>query len=75
MELIIALAMKFWQWTVLIAIVIIGAIINFTDKRKKPNLKFNFKGFPELKPLQIKTKGKGFWKGIILWCCQLEIGN
>ena len=67
MELIIALATKFWQWTVLIAVVIIGAIINFTDKRKKPNLKFNFKGFPELKPIAIKTKGKGFWKGIIMW--------
>jgi len=67
MELLITLAMKFWQWTILIAVVIIGAIINFTDKRKKPNLKFNFKGFPELKPLPIKTKGKGFWKGIAMW--------
>jgi len=67
MEFIIGLAMKFWQWTVLIAVVIIAAIINFTDKRKKPNLKFNFKGFPELKPIAIKTKGKGFWKGIALW--------
>ena len=67
MELILALAMKFWQWTILIAVVIIGAIINFTDKRKKPNLKFFFKGFPELKPLAIKTKGKGFWKGIAMW--------
>ena len=45
MELIVSLAMKFWQWTVLIAVVIIGAIINFTDKRKKPNIKFFFKGF------------------------------
>ena len=53
MELILTLAMKFWQWTILIVVVIIGAIINFTDKRKKPNLKFNFKGFPELKPLAI----------------------
>ena len=67
MELIFTLAMKFWQWTILIAVVIIGAIINFTDKRKKPNMKFNFKGFPELKPLAIKTKGKGFWKGIVMW--------
>ena len=67
MELIVSLAMKFWQWTVLIAVVIIGAIINFTDKRKKPNIKFYFKGFPELQPIQIKTKGKGFWKGIALW--------
>ena len=67
MELIFTLAMKFWQWTILIAVVIIGAIINFTDKRKKPNIKFFFKGFPELKPLAIKTKGKGFWKGIVMW--------
>ena len=67
MELILTLAMKFWQWTILIAVVIIGAVINFTDKRKKPNMKFNFKGFPELKPLAIKTKGKGFWKGIVMW--------
>ena len=67
MELIFTLAMKFWQWTILIAVVIIGAIINFTDKRKKPNLKFNFKGFPELQPIQIKTKGKGFWGGIVCW--------
>ena len=67
MEFIIALAMKFWQWTVLIAVVIVAAIINFTDKRAKTNLKFNFKGFPELKPIAIKTKGKGFWKGIVMW--------
>ena len=67
MELIVSLAMKFWQWTILIAVVIIGAIINFTDKRKKPNLKFYFKGFPELQPIAIKTKGKGFFKGIIMW--------
>ena len=32
MEFIIGLAMKFWQWTVLIAGVIVAAIINFTDK-------------------------------------------
>ena len=67
MELIVSLVIKFWQWTILIAVVIIGAIINFTDKRKKPNLKFNFKGFPELQPIAIKTKGKGFWKGVAMW--------
>ena len=33
MELILTLAMKFWQWTVLIAVVIIGAIINLLDKK------------------------------------------
>ena len=67
MDFIFNMAMNFWQWTILIAVVIIGAIINFTDKRQKPKQKFNFKGFPELKPLPIKTKGKGFWKGIVMW--------
>ena len=37
MELIIALAMKFWQWSILIAVVIIAAIINFLDKRENQN--------------------------------------
>ena len=66
MELIIALATKFWQWTVLIAVVIVGAIINFTDNRKKTKLKFSYKELPHLQPLKISTKGKGFWKGIIM---------
>ena len=67
MELIITLAMKFWQWTVLIAVVLIAAIINWTDRRAKTNMKFYFKGMPILQPIPIKTKGKGFWKGIVLW--------
>ena len=67
MERIVALAMRFWQWSILIAVVIIGAIINFTDKRAKPKLKFNYEGMPHIKPLPIKTKGKGFWKAIVMW--------
>ena len=67
MELLIALAMKFWQWSILIAVVIIAAIINFTDKRAKPKLKFSYTGMPHIKPIPIKTKGKGFWKAIIMW--------
>ena len=67
MELIITLAMKFWQWTVLIAVVIIAAIVNFADKRAKTKLKFYYKGMPKLQPVQIATKGKGFWKGIVMW--------
>ena len=67
MELIIGLATKFWQWSILIAVVIIGAIINFADKRATTKLKFNYKGMPKLQPVPIKTKGKGFWKGIVMW--------
>src|SRR5210317_2250180 len=66
MELLIAMAMKFWQWSLLILFVIIGFLINLLDKRKS-NMKFHYKGMPHLKPLPIKTKGKGFWKGIAMW--------
>ena len=67
MEILIALAMKFWQWSILIAVVIIAALINLLDKKKKSNLSFHADKMPELKPVPIKTKGKGFWKGILLW--------
>jgi len=66
MELLIALAMKFWQWSLLIVLAIIGYIINLLDK-KKSNIKFTYTGMPHLKPVPIKTKGKGFWKGIAMW--------
>ena len=67
MEIIVTLATKFWQWSILIAVVIIGAIINFADKKAKTKLKFYYKGMPKLQPIPIKTKGKGFWKGIVMW--------
>ena len=66
MELIIGLAMKFWQWTVLIAVVIVAAIINFTDKRAKTKLKFYYKGMPKLQPIPIKTKGMHLQSRIII---------
>jgi len=66
MELLIAMAMKFWQWSLLILFVIIGFIINLLDKRKS-NLKFSYEELPHLQPVRIATKGKGFWKGIIMW--------
>ena len=68
MELLIAMAMKFWQWSLLILLVIVGFLINLLDKReKKTNIKFYYKGMPKLTPVPIKTKGKGFWKGIVMW--------
>jgi len=66
MELIIALAMKFWQWSLLIVLVIVGLIINLLDKRKS-NCTFHYEELPHLQPIKISTKGKGFWKGIIMW--------
>ena len=66
MELLLTLAIKFWQWSLLILFVIIGFIINLLDK-KKSNLTFSYDELPHLQPVRIPTKGKGFWKGIIMW--------
>ena len=35
-------------------------LINLLDKKKKSNLTFHADEMPELKPVPIKTKGKGF---------------
>jgi len=67
MELIIGLAMKFWQWTVLIAVVIVASIINWADRRASTKLKFSYTELPSMKALRIPTKDKGFWGGVILW--------
>jgi hypothetical protein len=66
MELLLTLALKFWQWSLLILFVIIGFAINLLDKRKS-NLKFSYDELPRLQPVPIRTKGKGFWKGILMW--------
>ena len=66
MEILITLATKFWQWSLLIALVIVGFIINLLDKRKA-NITFAYKELPHLQPVKISTKGKGFWKGIAMW--------
>ena len=66
MELLISLAMKFWQWSLLIVLVIVGLIINLLDKRKS-NCTFHYEELPHLQPIKISTKGKGFFKGIMMW--------
>jgi hypothetical protein len=67
MELLITLAMKFWMWTVLIALIIIGFVINLFDKKKPKCYTFEFKDYPFMKPLRISTKGKGFFTMIKMW--------
>ena len=68
MEMLIALAVKFWQWSILIALIIIGFIINLFDKKDGHNrVNFKYTGYPLMKPLRIATKGKGFFKMIMMW--------
>ena len=67
MELLVSLAMKFWQWSLLIAFVILGFAINLFDRKKPKCYTFAYTSMPDLKPLPIKTKGKGFFKAIVMW--------
>ena len=67
MELLLDLAMTFWQWTVLAVLVLIGFIVNKVDKKEETLVGFKYKFMPVMSPLPIKTKDKGFWKGILLW--------
>ena len=67
MELLISLAMKFWMWSVLILVVIAGFIINMFDKKKPKCHNFTYKTMPLMRPIPIRTKDKGFFKGILMW--------
>ena len=67
LQVILDLAVTFWMWTILIAIILVGWIIDRLDMRQKTNLTFTMKEMPQLRPIVIETKGKGFWKGIIMW--------
>ena len=67
MELIISLAIKFWMWSIVILVIILGLIINLFDKKKPKCHNFSYKTMPVMRPIPIRTKGKGFFKGILLW--------
>ena len=68
MDLTINLATQFWPMTVFIILVLIGFIINLFDRRMADyRVNFKYKEMPQMKPIPIPTKGKGFWKAIFLW--------
>lgn len=67
MDLILDLAMNFWQWTVLAVLVLIGFIVNKVDKKEETLVGFTYEKMPKMSPIPIATKDKGFWKGILLW--------
>ena len=67
MEILITLAVKFWQWSILIALIIIGFIVNLFDKKIDNRVNFKYSSYPLMKPVKIATKGKGFFKMILMW--------
>jgi len=67
MEMITTYAIQFWQFSLVIILIIIGAIWKVLDRDIKPDLKFKAISMPHMKPIPIPTKGKGFWGGIKIW--------
>jgi len=67
METLTDLAINFWQWSILLILVIIGFVINLFDKKIQTRIGFKYTDYPVLKPLPIKTKGKGFFKMLTMW--------
>jgi hypothetical protein len=67
MEMLLDLAMTFWQWTVLGVLVVIGYIVNKCDKEVEDLIQFSYPEMPKMQPVPIATKDKGFFKGILMW--------
>ena len=67
MNTFINYAIQFWQFSLVIILIIIGAIWKILDKDVKPDMKFKAISMPHMKPIPIPTKGKGFWGGIKIW--------
>ena len=67
-DIVIDLATRFWQFTVLGILIIIGLVINLTDKfMKGKKVDFSYDELPHMQPIRIPTKDKGFWGAIWLW--------
>ena len=67
METVIELAINFWQWSILIVLIIIGFGINLLDRKIKTQYDFEYEVYPVLMPIKIATSGKGFWTMIQIW--------
>ena len=67
METVTAYVIQFWQYSLVIVLILIGAIWKLLDRHVEPNLKFKAISMPHMKPIPIPTKGKGFWGGIKIW--------
>ena len=67
-DLIVHLAMTWWQFTVVGILIIIGWLINKLGVDQDEELiGFEYNVMPKLRPIPIATAGKGFWGAIWMW--------
>jgi len=68
MEMLLDLAMKFWMFTTVGILIVVGFVINlFGVDNDKERVGFTYKEMPHMKPVIIPTAGKGFWGAIKMW--------
>jgi hypothetical protein len=68
MDLLIDLAIKFWMFTTVGILILVGFCVNlFGVDNKKSLIGFTGKDMPHMKPVKIPTAGKGFWGAILMW--------
>lgn len=67
MDFILDMAVTFWQWTVVISLILIGFIASIFDGQGEDRVGFYYTDMPQMSPIKIETADKGFWKAIWMW--------
>lgn len=67
MDLLLELAVTFWQWTIVITLILVGFIASIFDGQGEKRVGFEYSEMPHMKPIKIETADKGFWKAIWMW--------
>jgi len=67
MDFILDLAVTFWQWTIVISLILIGFIASVFDGQGEDRVGFYYTEMPQMSPIKIETADKGFWKAIWMW--------
>lgn len=67
MEFILDMAVTFWQWTIVISLILIGFIASIFDGQGEDRAGFYYTEMPQMSPIKIETADKGFWKAIWMW--------
>jgi hypothetical protein len=68
MDYILDQLITWWQFTVVGILIIIGWLINRLGIDQEDDIiGFKYDAMPQLRPIAIPTKGKGFWSAIWMW--------
>jgi len=67
MEFILDMAVTFWQWTIVISLILIGFLASIFDGQGENRVGFYYTEMPQMSPIKIETADKGFWKAVWMW--------